>query len=45
MILPVERKNTVVAPDNRRVIARFFYNGDERAKKLIENIMLRRLQV
>lgn len=40
MILPVERKNTIVVPDNRRVIARFFHNGDERAKKLIENIML-----
>ncbi|HDR50671.1 MAG TPA: glycosidase [Mariniphaga anaerophila] len=40
MILPVERKNTIVAPDNRRVIARFFQNGDERAKKLVENIIL-----
>lgn len=39
MMLPVERKNTVIAPDNRRVIARFFHNGDERAKMLIENIL------
>ncbi|SHF54262.1 Predicted glycosyl hydrolase, GH43/DUF377 family [Mariniphaga anaerophila] len=39
MRLPVERKNTIIAPDNRRVIARFFYNGDERAKKLIENLL------
>jgi len=39
MRLPIERKNTIIAPDNRRVIARFFYNGDERAKKLIEHIL------
>ena len=39
MKLPVERKDTVINPDNNRVIARFFYNGDERARKLISRVV------
>ena len=42
MRLPVERKNTIIIPDNKRVIARFFYNGDDRARRLIKKILLLR---
>jgi hypothetical protein len=39
MKLPVERKKTVIFPDNNRVIARFFFNGEERAAKVISHIL------
>lgn len=39
MRLSVERKSIKVAPDLRRVVARFFYNGDERAQNLIRRVM------
>ncbi|MBL7967433.1 MAG: glycoside hydrolase family 130 protein [Prolixibacteraceae bacterium] len=39
MRLPVERKKTIITPDNKRVIARFFYNGDDRARRLIKDIL------
>lgn len=39
MRLSIERKATRVYPDARRVIARFFFNGDERAVFLIKKIM------
>jgi len=39
MKLSVERKDTIIYPDNNRVIARFFFNGDERAKKVIFNLL------
>jgi predicted GH43/DUF377 family glycosyl hydrolase len=41
MRIPVNRKNVYMLPDPKRVIARFFYNGEERAKevlKLISNL-------
>jgi len=39
MKIPVERKKTIIYPDKKRVIARFFFNGEERAVKLIERIL------
>ncbi|SFE21634.1 glycoside hydrolase family 130 protein [Thermophagus xiamenensis] len=39
MKLSVVRKNTIIYPNNNRVIARFFFNGDQRASKVIENIL------
>ncbi|MDI3520996.1 MAG: hypothetical protein PWR04_984 [Anaerophaga sp.] len=39
MKLSVERKDTIIYPDNNRVIARFFFNGDERAKKVILSLL------
>ena len=33
MRLPIERKHIKVYPDPKRVIARFFFNGDERGKE------------
>jgi predicted GH43/DUF377 family glycosyl hydrolase len=39
MKLSVERKETVIYPDNNRVIARFFFNGEERASKVISHIL------
>ncbi len=39
MKLPIERKKTVIFPDRKRVISRFFFNGDKRAKKLIDRIL------
>jgi len=39
MKLPIERKGTAIYPDKKRVISRFFFNGDERAKELIENVL------
>ena len=35
----VERKGTIIYPDRKRVIARFFSNGDERAEKLIKRVL------
>ncbi|MXV52745.1 glycosidase [Pedobacter sp. HMF7647] len=39
MRLPIERKHVKVYPDSKRVIARFFFNGEERAKEVIERVM------
>jgi len=39
MRLPVERKPVRVNPDPKRVIARFFFNGNDRAKEVIERVM------
>nr|WP_322625203.1 glycoside hydrolase family 130 protein [uncultured Flavobacterium sp.] len=39
MRLTVERKPVKVLPDTKRVIARFFFNGEERAVELIKKIM------
>lgn len=46
MRLSVERKPVKVLPDTKRVIARFFFNGEERAVELIKKILtLEREQV
>ena len=39
MRLSIERKPEKVLPDTRRVIARFFFNGEERAIELIRKIL------
>jgi len=40
MRLSIERRKTVkVYPDSKRVIARFFYNGETRAKEVIGKVM------
>jgi predicted GH43/DUF377 family glycosyl hydrolase len=39
MRLPIERKTIKVYPDSKRVIARFFFNGEERAKEVIQRVM------
>ncbi|MGQ1890862.1 glycoside hydrolase family 130 protein [Thermophagus sp. OGC60D27] len=39
MKLSVVRKKTIIYPNNNRVIARFFFNGDQRATKVIQNIL------
>ncbi|WP_343704652.1 glycoside hydrolase family 130 protein [Chitinophaga sp.] len=39
MRLSIERHNTKVSPDLKRVVARFFYNGDARAKGIILRVM------
>lgn len=39
MKLSIERKQIRVVPDSRRVIARFFFNGDERAVELIKKVL------
>jgi predicted GH43/DUF377 family glycosyl hydrolase len=39
MRLPIERKHVKVYPDPKRVIARYFFNGDERGKVVIAKVM------
>jgi predicted GH43/DUF377 family glycosyl hydrolase len=39
MRLSVERKPVKVLPDTKRVIARYFFNGEERAVELIKKIL------
>ena len=39
MRLPVERSPLITYPDIKRVINRFFFNGDERANDVIERVM------
>ena len=39
MRLSIERKAVKVTPDSRRVIARFFFNGEERAVELIKKVL------
>jgi predicted GH43/DUF377 family glycosyl hydrolase len=38
MRIPITRKDVTVMPDPKRVIARFFYNGVERAEEIIEHL-------
>jgi predicted GH43/DUF377 family glycosyl hydrolase len=39
MRIPVVRKPLKIYPDMKRVIARFFFNGDERGKNVIQCVM------
>src|ERR1700761_1004172 len=39
MRISIERKPVRVNPDPKRVIARFFFNGNDRAKEVIERVM------
>jgi predicted GH43/DUF377 family glycosyl hydrolase len=39
MRIPIVRKQLRIYPDMKRVIAKFFYNGDERAKNVIQCVM------
>ncbi|QJD94715.1 glycosidase [Mucilaginibacter robiniae] len=39
MRLSIERKAVKVNPDSKRVIARFFFNGPDRAKEVIQRVM------
>jgi predicted GH43/DUF377 family glycosyl hydrolase len=39
MRLSIERKPIRINPDPKRVIARFFFNGNDRAKQVIERVM------
>jgi predicted GH43/DUF377 family glycosyl hydrolase len=39
MRLSIERKNVKVVPDSRRVIARFFFNGEDRAVELVRKVL------
>jgi len=39
MRLLIERKPIKVYPDPKRVIARFFFNGEQRAKEVIQRVM------
>ncbi len=39
MRIPVERQPIKVYPDAKRVIARFFFNGESRAKEVITRVM------
>lgn len=39
MRIPVVRKPIKIYPDMKRVIARFFFNGDERGKNVIQCVM------
>jgi hypothetical protein len=40
MRLTIERKSEKVYPDTKRVIARFFFNGEERASHIINRVMV-----
>lgn len=39
MRLSIERKPVRVNPDSKRVIARFFFNGNDRAKEVLKRVM------
>ena len=39
MRIPVDRQAARINPDSKRVIARFFFNGEERAQELIKRVM------
>src|ERR1700704_591394 len=39
MRLSIERKPIRINPDPKRVIARFFFNGNDRAKDIIKRVM------
>lgn len=38
MRIPIKRHQTKVYPDSKRVIARFFFNGEQRARDVIERV-------
>ena len=40
MRIPVIRKDIIFAPDAKRVVARYFINGDERTQNMVARIML-----
>jgi predicted GH43/DUF377 family glycosyl hydrolase len=39
MRLPIERQTTKIYPDIKRVVARFFFNGEARAKAIISQVV------
>lgn len=39
MRVPVIRKNILFTPDSKRVVARYFMNGDERTRQMVARIM------
>jgi predicted GH43/DUF377 family glycosyl hydrolase len=39
MRISIIRKDITVKPDSKRVIARFFYNGEERAREVLDHII------
>ncbi|GAB3920008.1 glycoside hydrolase family 130 protein [Mucilaginibacter myungsuensis] len=39
MRIAIERKPVRVNPDSKRVIARFFFNGNDRAKEVLQRVM------
>lgn len=39
MRIPIERKHVKVYPDPKRVIARFFFNGEDRARDVISKVL------
>ncbi|MCK7554470.1 hypothetical protein MKQ70_05410 [Chitinophaga sedimenti] len=39
MRLSIERQSTRIYPDMKRVVARFFYNGEPRAKAIIQQVI------
>src|SRR5690554_3466359 len=39
MRIPINRQAAKVNPDSKRVIARFFFNGEERAQEVIKRVM------
>ena len=39
MRLSIERKPVRINPDPKRVIARFFFNGNDRSKEVIQKVM------
>ncbi|MCV9928650.1 glycoside hydrolase family 130 protein [Flavobacterium sp. LS1R49] len=40
MRVPVIRKNIIFSPDSKRVVARYFMNGDERTQQMVGRIMM-----
>ncbi|WP_035672104.1 glycoside hydrolase family 130 protein [Flavobacterium sp. 83] len=40
MRVPVMRKNIIFTPDTRRVVARYFMNGDQRTQQMVSRIMM-----
>lgn len=40
MRIPLVRKQLKIYPDLKRVIARFFYNGEDRAKNIVQSVMM-----
>ncbi len=39
MNITVDKKDTILYPDKNRVIARYFYSGDERAREIINKVI------
>ncbi|MFV5695950.1 glycoside hydrolase family 130 protein [Flavobacterium sp. LB3P122] len=40
MRVSVIRKNVIFSPDSKRVVARYFINGDKRTQKMVSHIMM-----